>query len=128
MKIDHIALWADDIENLKDFYVRYFNAVAGKKYYNPAKQFTSYFLTFPNGGCRLEIMNVPNLFNSDKSRVFTGFCHISISVGSKNMVNEFTEYLHKAGVAVKSNPRTTGDGYYESVVSDPEGNLIEITI
>ena len=128
MKIEHIALWCNDIELLKQFYVKYFGAVAGDKYHNPSKQFTSYFLTFPDGGARLELMSTPNIVGRNKSQIVTGFCHLSISTGSKKAVDELTERLRAAGITIAGNPRTTGDGYYESVVSDPEGNLIEITI
>ncbi len=30
------------------------------------------------------------------------------------------------GVAVIDGPRRTGDGYYECVVCDPEGNRVEV--
>jgi len=54
--------------------------------------------------------------------------HLAISVGSKEKVDELTEKLRADGYTVAGNPRLTGDGYYESVVFDPEGNRIEITV
>ena len=128
MRINHIALWTDDIENLKNFYVRYFKATAGEKYHNPSKNFTSYFLTFPDGGAKLEIMNDPHIIEANNSERTRGYCHIAISVGSRDKVDELTEILRSEGILIVSEPRTTGDGYYESVIADPEGNLIEITI
>lgn len=128
MKLDHIALWAEDTERLRDFYVHYFNAVAGDRYHNPVKRFTSYFLLFPDGDTRLEIMNVPDIIKRSSAEPLQGYCHICISVGSKEKVDELTEILRSDGITVIGNPRLTGDGYYESVIVDPEHNIVEITI
>lgn len=128
MNIHHVAIWADDIERLKDFYVRYFRAVAGERYHNPVKGLTSYFLTFPDGGAKLEIMNIPGIVDRGCTDRFRGFCHVAVSVGSREKVDELTETMRAAGVPVIGHPRTTGDGFYESVVADPEGNLVEITV
>lgn len=126
MKIDHIAMWADDIEVIKDFYVKYFNAAAGEIYHNQAKCFTSYFLTFPGNDARLEIMNVPEIATCAVPKKLKGYCHIALSVGSRDMVDEMTERLRSDGLAILGNPRTTGDGCYESVIADLEGNIVEI--
>lgn len=128
MTINHIALWSDDIELLKDFYCRWFNAEAGERYHNPQKCFSSYFLTFPDGGARLEIMSVPGIISRESSAKLRGFCHIAISLGSKDAVDTLTDRMRRSGVTVLGNPRTTGDGYYESVIADPEGNLVELTV
>ena len=128
MRINHIALWANNIECLKDFYVHYFNAIAGEKYHNLSKNFMSYFLTFSDGGARLEIMNSPNVTERNTCENAKGFCHIAISVGSREKVDELTETLRSDGFTIVGNPRTTGDGYYESLIADPEGNRVEITI
>lgn len=56
-----------------------------------------------------------------------GWAHLAISVGSKTKVDELTEQLVQNGYICQSQPRTTGDGYYESVIEDPEGNWVEIT-
>lgn len=128
MNIGHIAIWADDIELLKEFYCRWFDAVAGERYYNRQKNFTSYFLTFPDRGAALEIMNVPEITGREPADKIRGFCHLAISLGSKEKVNELTELMRNAGITVLGEPRTTGDGCYESVVSDPEGNTVELTI
>jgi lactoylglutathione lyase len=128
MKIDHLAIWAKDLESLKYFYQRYFDAEPGSKYHNAKKNFHSYFLRFGEG-CRLELMQMPGipLSLNDAHKQFSGLIHFAVSVGSKEKVDSLTEQLRKDGYAIVGEPRTTGDGYYESVVLDPEGNRIEIT-
>ncbi len=128
MKIEHIAIWVKDLENMKTFYQRYFSAQAGDRYENPAKGFASYFLSF-DSGARLEIMSRDDVPDSkdDPLKQATGYIHLAMSVGSKQSVNTITSQLAGEGYAVLDGPRTTGDGYYESVVLDPENNRIEIT-
>jgi lactoylglutathione lyase len=130
MKIEHIALWTNDLGRMKQFYEKFFNGMPGEIYTNPAKKFTSCFLSFANGDCRLELMQDLSNEESPAKIVsnFTGYAHIAISVGSKELVNIKTENLRSAGNKVISEPRLTGDGYYESVVLDPDGNYLEITI
>ena len=53
--------------------------------------------------------------------------HIAISVGNKEKVDLLTNLIRNKGYEIIGEPRTTGDGYYESVIADPEGNHIEIT-
>jgi lactoylglutathione lyase len=127
IRIEHLAIWTKDLERLKEFYTKYFEGSAGPKYRNPTKNFESYFLSF-NDGCRLELMYKPEIpeTKNDVHEQFTGIIHFAISVGSKENVNALTERLRKDGYAIVGEPRTTGDGYYESVVLDPEGNRIEI--
>lgn len=129
MRIEHVAIWARDLEALKIFYVKYFHCKAGEKYVNQKKNFESYFLSFDDGA-RLEIMQMPGVaevITKDTMQYF-GFTHLAISVGSKEKVDSLTEILRTDGYAIVGEPRTTGDGYYESVVLDPEQNRIEITI
>lgn len=127
MKINHIALWVKDLEMMKNFYERYFGAKSNARYVNEKKNFQSYFLSFDNG-CRLELMHKPNLVEADKIGIEkTGLVHIAFSVGSKEKVDEMTEKFRQDGINIISNPRLTGDGYYESVMLDPENNTIEIT-
>ncbi len=126
MKIEHLAIWVQDLEMIKSFYCHYFGAEAGPKYFNVNKNFESYFLHL-NEGCRIELMRIPEV----KERVekeMLGLAHIAIAVGTKELVHSLTEKLKSDGLRVIGEPRTTGDGYYESVVLDPEGNRIEITI
>lgn len=125
MKIEHIALWTTDLEKMKDFYVKYFGATANDLYENKTKGFTSYFLSFENGA-RLEIMSRTDVTGKNLGKNL-GWAHIAISTGTKEMVDKLTEKLRKDGFKVAGEARTTGDGYYESVVLDPEGNRIEIT-
>jgi len=127
MKIEHIAMYVNDLERAKDFFTRYFHATAGEKYHNPKTGFQSYFLSF-QGECRLEIMSNPQMVNMEKLPARTGYAHIALSVGTKETVNSLTEQLRKDGYRIISNPRTTGDGYYESCLIDLEDNQIEITI
>ncbi|MEO5977707.1 MAG: VOC family protein [Chryseolinea sp.] len=129
MKIEHIAIWTCDLERLKLFYEKFFGAKAGVKYHNPTKKYNSYFLSFSDG-CRLEIMEMPGIQPSPNTHEIqhTGLIHFAVSVGSKASVDELTETLRSEKFNVAGEPRTTGDGYYESVVLDPDGNKIEITI
>ena len=128
MKIDHLALWTFDLERIKQFYEKYFDAKAGEKYFNPKKNFASYFLSF-NDGCRLEIMQMPGITSLERGeKQHTGLIHFAVSVGNKSNVDMLTEQLRTDGYEVVGEPRLTGDGYYESVVLDPDGNRIEITI
>ena len=125
MKIEHAALYVNDLEAAKDFFVRYLDAVPNEGYHNPRTDFRSYFLTFGEGA-RLELMNKPGMSDLSKPAVRTGYAHIAFSVGSREKVEELTARLKADGYEVLSGPRTTGDGYYESAVLDPEGNYIEL--
>lgn len=126
MKIEHIALYTNRLEAMKQFYSEFFNGQANQKYVNPDKGFASYFISF-DSGARLELMEKQGLASSEAERLRTGFIHLAFAVGSKERVNELTETLRFAGFEVVSEPRTTGDGYYESCIADPDGNLVEIT-
>lgn len=127
MKIEHIGLWVEDIEEMKVFYEKYFGAKSNDSYHNPVKKFTSYFLTFGNG-CRLEIMQRPDISSASRKGETFGYAHLAVSLETKEAVDTLTEKLREDGYQVLDGPRTTGDGYYESVILDPEGNRIEITI
>ena len=136
MKIEHIAIWVKDIEKVCEFYRKYFGGVVHPIYHNPTKQFTSRFVTFDDGA-RLEVMHRPDIavrieYNVSHETLsdiqHLGFTHLSFSVGSKEEVDRLTQQMSSDGISVVGQPRTTGDGYYESIVLDPEGNRIEITI
>ena len=128
MRIEHLALWVRDLEGMRDFYLTYFDTTSGEKYVNPAKQFTAYFILFGEGKTRLELMTRPDITAVDGKRGFTmGLAHFTISVGGKDKVDALTERLRQDNYTIFGEPRTTGDGYYESVVLDPEGNILEIS-
>jgi len=127
MKIDHVAIYVNNLEKTKEFYVKYFQAKANEKYHNKNTGLQTYFLSFPDSETRLEIMTRPELSGREDRAMNEGFIHLAFSVGSKEKVDELTEGLVKDGFRCLSGPRTTGDGYYESVVEDCEGNLLEIT-
>lgn len=127
MKIEHIALYVNDLERAKNFFLKYFGAEANDGYHNTKTDFRSYFLSFENGA-RLEIMNKPKMSDLTKDLARTGYAHIAFSVGSKEKVNALTSQLKADGYEVISGPRTTGDGYYESCIVAIESNQIEITV
>ena len=127
MRIEHIAMYVNDLEKAKDFFVKYFNAISNEGYYNKTTDFRSYFLSFDDGA-RLEIMNKPQMMDDEKGINRTGFVHIAFSLGSKDAVDALTEKMRNDGYNVISGPRTTGDGYYESCIIGIEGNQIEITV
>ncbi|MEX1375836.1 MAG: VOC family protein [Eubacteriales bacterium] len=128
MKIEHIAIWSKDIEKLKEFYTKYFGAKCSRKYINEKRKFQSYFLSFDEGA-RIEIMQLPDLKElEDIEASYLGLAHFALSVGSEQAVDEITHNMAQDGIKIVSQPRTTGDGYYESLVRDTEGNKVEITI
>ena len=127
MRIEHIAMYVNDLENAKNFFIKYFNATSNEMYHNKTTGFHSYFLSFDDGA-RLEIMNKPQMVDDKKALNRTGFIHLAFSVGSKENVNHLTSVLKADGFEVVSGPRTTGDGYYESCIIALEGNQIEITV
>lgn len=121
MKIEHIGVWTSELEKSKDFYSTHFNARAGQKYVNSQKGFSSYFLTF-DSGTRLELMH------SEGNEYHNGHSHIAFSLGSKVNVDAFYVYAKAREITIIAPPRTTGDGYYELLIADPENNLIELTV
>ena len=126
MRIEHAALYVRELEQTKAFFIKYFGAVCNECYHNPRTDFRSYFLTFADGA-RLELMTKPGLRERIGGESF-GYAHLAFSVGSPEAVDELTMRLKHDGYTLLSGPRTTGDGYYESVILDLEGNFIEITV
>lgn len=124
MRIEHIGMWVQDLEAMREFYETYFEATSNELYHNPTKGFKSYFLSFSNGA-RLEIMHRDDITEGE-GELF-GYAHLAISVGDNEAVDQLTTRLNENGYPTLSGPRTTGDGYYEAVILDPEGNQIEIT-
>ena len=124
MHIDHIAIWTDNLENEKNFFLKYFECSVNEKYINPGKQFSSYFITF-EGGARIELMNRSDIKKERRGET-PGIAHFAVDAGSREKVDKMTAIFEDDGHRVVSGPRVTGDGYYESVVLDPEGNIIEL--
>lgn len=128
MKISHLAIWTSDLEGMRNFYIHYFDASSGEAYFNHSRDFKSYFVRF-DGDCSIELMQMPGIPKSknDPRKQFLGLTHFAIQLGSKQKVDALTEQLRKDGFQVVGEPRTTGDGFYESVILDPEGNRVELT-
>ena len=145
MKISHIALYVKDIEKVKEFYKKYFQAIENEKYHNMKTGLETYFLSFEGSDTKLEIMTRPEIKEnpeimtkpenitkpeiqvSPSSNISLGYIHFAISLGTKVKVDELTAKIKNDGYTVLSGPRITGDGYYESCILDPENNQIEIT-
>ncbi|MCD7976715.1 MAG: VOC family protein [Tannerellaceae bacterium] len=125
MKLTHIAIWTNDPERLRDFYVTWFQGSSNEQYVNPAKGFTSYFVTFENG-VALEIMQRTDIQDTLPGRDYIGLTHFAFSLGSREKVDEMIEQFRTAGYTITGEPRTTGDGFYEGALLDPDGNLIEL--
>jgi lactoylglutathione lyase len=129
MTLEHVAIWTDQLEVLKDFYVNYFHGVANEKYTNEKNQFNSYFLTF-RSGARLELMSMPGIPANSNDRVkaqHTGIIHLAFGVDTMQQVNDKAAELKAAGFPILSGPRKTGDGYYEFETLDPDDNRLEVT-
>jgi lactoylglutathione lyase len=129
VRIEHVALWTDDIERLAGFYAEYLGANVGPLYANPAKGYESRFLSF-GSGARIELMRTSRLepVRHERGAQRMGLTHLAISLGAEARVDELTRLLREEGFAVLDGPRRTGDGYYESVVLDPDGNRLELTV
>ncbi|MBP5809489.1 VOC family protein [Lactiplantibacillus argentoratensis] len=127
MHIEHVGLFVKDLETTVNFYETYFGATASEKYHNPKTTFSSRFLTFADGA-RLEVCTREDLNLKELDGYPLGYMHMAMSLGSEEAVNQLSERLEKAGYQHLSGPRRTGDGYYESVICDPEGNQLELTI
>ena len=127
MKIEHVAMYVNDLESARDFFVKYFGGRSANSYHNKTTEFRSYFICFDDG-TRLEIMTRPEMDDAQKELSRTGYIHIAFSVGSREQVDILTERLRSDGYEIVSGPRTTGDGYYESCIIGIEGDQIEITV
>ncbi|QIA09779.1 VOC family protein [Draconibacterium halophilum] len=127
MKVEHLAIWTYNLEGMRSFYMHYFDASSSEVYHNHSREYRSYFLSF-DGDCRIELMEMPGIPKSRDNTLkqFTGLIHFAFKLGSKSKVHELTETLRKDGYKIISEPRTTGDGFFESVFLDPDGNRVEI--
>ncbi|MBQ9424569.1 MAG: VOC family protein [Erysipelotrichaceae bacterium] len=127
MKIEHVAMYVNDLEGARDFFMKYLGGTSNDGYHNRNTGFRSYFICFDDSS-RLEIMNKPEMADMEKDLNRTGYAHLAFSLGSKEKVDELTKQLSDDGYRVVSGPRTTGDGYYESCIVAFEDNQIEITV
>ena len=127
MKIEHVAMYVNNLEEARDFFVKYLGGTSNTGYHNAFTDFRSFFISFDDGA-RIEIMNKPQMDDPEKTLNRSGYVHLAFSVGSREKVDELTAQLKQDGYEVISGPRTTGDGYYESCIIGIEGNQIELTI
>lgn len=129
MTLEHVAIWTDNLEILKDFYVKYLDGKSNKKYVNLSKNYESYFISFGNGA-RLELMsrpNIPDNLNDTVSLQHKGIIHLAFEAVTRAEVDDKVCLFTANGFPILDGPRVTGDGYYEFVTLDPEKNRIEIT-
>lgn len=129
MKIEHLALWTNQLEEMKDFYCKYFGGQSNEKYINYKKEFESYFITFDEGA-RIELMHTTGIVEQETYEMIAslGLTHFAVSVGDELELRRLTERLREDGFTISSDVRMTGDGYMESVILDPDGNCVEITV
>ena len=127
MRIDHAALFCRDLEQMRQFFINYFDARSNEQYHNPRTGLRTYILSFTEGSTRLELMQRPDVQDADPSQPAIGYIHLSFAVGSRKGVDLLTRRLAADGHTVTSGPRTTGDGYYEICILGPEGIQIELT-
>ncbi|WP_336518459.1 VOC family protein [Pollutibacter soli] len=129
MTLEHVAIWTDNLETLKDFYIKYFGGIPNGKYTNQSNGFESYFLTF-RSGARLELMmkpGIPDNLNDTQSLQHKGIIHLAFGVDTMAQVDEKAVQMKNEGYKILRGPRKTGDGYYEFETLDPEGNRLEVT-
>ena len=129
MNIEHLAIWTNQLETLKDYYTKYYNGTSNDGYFNPRKNFRSYFITF-SSGARLELMSkagIPANKNDVAGEQHLGLIHFAFEGGSMQAVDDKAIELQEAGFEILSGPRKTGDGYYEFETLDPDNNRIEVT-
>jgi lactoylglutathione lyase len=129
MKIDHVAIWTSQIEELKNYYIKYFNGTSNKKYLNREKHFESYFISF-DSGTRLEVMQMPGIpqnLNDPVVKQYHGIIHLAFGVDSMAQVDEKFSQLTNDGYKILRGPRKTGDGYWEFETLDPDNNRVEVS-
>lgn len=129
MILEHVAIWTNQLEILKNYYEKYFGGKANAKYFNPTTNFESYFISFESGA-RLELMSKPHIPENQNDTIqaqYLGIIHIAFGVATKQEVDEKAQILQEAGFTILRQPRVTGDGYYEFETLDPDNNRLEVT-
>jgi lactoylglutathione lyase len=129
MTLEHVAIWTDNLEELKEYYTKYFGGISNEKYTNEKNQFQSYFLTFKSGA-RLEIMKMPNIPSNANDTIIKqhkGIIHLAFGVDTMKEVESKAKELQVDGFKILSGPRLTGDGYFEFETLDPDNNRLEVT-
>lgn len=130
MILEHVAIWTDNLEVLKEYYTKYFGGISNKKYTNKTNEFSSYFITFKSGA-RLEIMtmsNIPSNANDTIGKQHKGIIHLAFGVDTAMEVEDKAKELQTDGFKILSGPRMTGDGYFEFETLDPDNNRLEVTV
>lgn len=129
MPLDHVAIWTSNLEQLKDYYTKYFGGQANEKYTNAETHFESYFISF-GSGARLELMErpwIPENLNDRIEKQHLGLIHLAFGLESMENVTDKYKELAKDGFKIIRGPRKTGDGYYEFETLDPDNNRIEVS-
>ncbi|NVO58086.1 lactoylglutathione lyase [Ruegeria halocynthiae] len=124
MKLTHLAVWTRDLEEAAAFWRDYFDAEVAERYDSDNRSgFASRFVQIPGNDTCIEIMEGP--WVTPHPGEACGWAHIAFSVGTNERVDAIADRFRLDGLLV-SEPRRTGDGYYEAVVRSPDGTLIEI--
>ncbi|MFA6402772.1 MAG: VOC family protein [Salinivirgaceae bacterium] len=129
MTLEHVAIWTENLEKLKEYYTKYFGGISNEKYTNEKNEYQSYFITFKSGA-RLEIMTKPNIPDNTNDTIIKqhkGIIHLAFGAGTKKEVEDKANELQTAGFKILSGPRFTGDGYFEFETLDPDNNRLEVT-
>lgn len=129
MTLEHVAIWTNQLETLKEYYVKYFQGKSNDKYTNNSKDYNSYFLSFASGA-RLELMSMPVIpanQNDTIQKQHLGIIHLAFGVDTLQEVEEKARQLQADGFPILSGPRKPGDGYYEFETLDPDNNRVEVT-
>jgi lactoylglutathione lyase len=124
--LHHVAIWVSDLEAAAAFWAKYFDARIGDPYASKRQAgFVSRFATFGDPALKLELMAKPGL--TPPAGEHFGWAHLAIALGSKEAVDQMSKRFAAEGRLVLG-PRTTGDGFYESVVLGPDDLHIELAI
>jgi len=122
MKLHHIAFWTRNIDSLVEFYIKHFEGEV--LFRHESGDFQSVFIKICSS-ITIEIMTRTNI-NDGIFEERVGYSHFSIEVDSKDQVNKLTDYFIENNIPLGKIKEKYDDGFYESSVLDPDGNIIEI--